>query len=266
MQLSVRPAAVAGLFYPGNPVELEQMVDQLLDSSPEPGELPRCPKAFVVPHAGLVYSGSTAALAYRQIERWQSEAEWDQVVILGPNHRKPLRGMAGVEEEAWNTPMGTCKTALALEQRLQTHFDLPTRPDVHQLEHCIEVQLPFLKRVLPDAELLPILVGQATVEEVANLIQEVWQQPHVLLIISSDLSHYHPWSEAQTLDAATTGMICSRIPELESQQACGFHALNGLLYAARAQGLSVDCLGQTTSGDTAGSKESVVGYGAYVCY
>lgn len=266
MQISTRPAAVAGLFYPGEQAELMQLVDRLLGSTDVPVSLPRQPRAFVVPHAGLVYSGPVASLVYRQICDWKKVAGWRRVVILGPNHRVPLTGLAGVSDTHWRTPLGVLPIALELEQALRKRFDLPVRADAHQFEHCLEVQLPFLQRTLPDVEVLPLLVGQADPELVGSLIQELWQHEDVLVLISSDLSHFHPLEQARQLD----GMTTSRIEHLEvgvkPEQACGCYALNGLLFAARQAGYEMHCLGQNTSGDTAGDKEQVVGYGAYVCY
>jgi len=262
----VRSAAVAGVFYPGEAVMLAQMVDAFLAALPEPEKLPRCPKAFVVPHAGLVYSGPVAAYAYQQIQHWQHSAGWRRVVVLGPNHRVPLSGLAGVEDSAWQTPLGRVSVDTEFQHGLQRQFDLQIRPDAHRLEHCIEVQLPFLQQVLPEASLMPLLVGQAPVQYVASLIQYLWSLEGVLVLISSDLSHYHPWQEARQLDRATSKMICNLQSRVQPEQACGCYALNGLLKAARAEDLTLKCLHRATSGDTAGDKASVVGYGAYVCY
>lgn len=266
MHAAVRQPAVAGVFYPGTEADLNQLVDQLLVQSTEPVSLPRQPRAFVVPHAGLVYSGPTAALVYRQIERWMPLAGWRQIVLLGPNHRVPLSGFAGVAETNWHTPLGDVAIDLDLEQSLQARFDLPVRQDAHQLEHCLEVQLPFLQKIAPEARILPLLVGHTPVETVSALIAELWQREDVLVLVSSDLSHFHPWEQARQLDAQTTRQILNLESVIEPEQACGCQALNGLLLAARKAGLELRCLGQNTSGDTAGDKARVVGYGAYACY
>lgn len=266
MTAAIRPAAVAGMFYPASAQALSALIGDLLASAQEPEQLPRLPRALVVPHAGLVYSGPIAALAYRLLQRELPRTEWSRVVLLGPNHRLPLRGMALPEEEGWHTPLGDTPLDLPFMQQLQQSFDLAIRSDVHLPEHSLEVQLPFLQRVAPRLKLVPILVGQTDAEQVARLIQYLWQDPHTLVLISSDLSHYHSWQEARRLDAITTGMILAKESLLGSEQACGYHALNGLLLAAQQAELELKCLGQCTSGDTAGDKARVVGYGAYVCF
>lgn len=268
MTTAIRPAAVAGMFYPAGAAALAALVDDLLAHTPEPEPLPRLPRALVVPHAGLVYSGPVAALAYRLLQRELPQARWQRVALLGPNHRMPLRGMALPEEANWHTPLGDMALDRESMQQLQQMFasELELRSDVHLPEHSLEVQLPFLQRVAPELALVPILVGQTDAEPVARLIRYLWQDPHTLVLISSDLSHYHPWQEARRLDALTTSLILAREPRLAPDQACGCHALNGLLLAARQAKLELRCLGQCTSGDTAGDKAQVVGYGAYVCY
>ncbi|QSR35387.1 AmmeMemoRadiSam system protein B [Marinobacterium iners] len=266
MTAAIRPAAVAGMFYPASAPALSMLVDDLLERAKEPEQLPRQPRALVVPHAGLVYSGPIAALAYRLLQRELPRTQWRRVVLLGPNHRLPLRGMALPEEEGWHTPLGDTPLDVPFMQQLQQTFDLAMRSDVHLPEHSLEVQLPFLQRVAAGLKLVPILVGQAEADRVARLVQYLWQDPHTLVLISSDLSHYHSWQEARRLDEITTDMILAREPQLGSEQACGCHALNGLLLAARQEKLELRCLGQCTSGDTAGDKTQVVGYGAYVCF
>lgn len=266
MHGDTRPAAVAGLFYPGVRVDLIHLVDELLEQVGVSIKLPRQPRAFVVPHAGLVYSGPVSAFVYRQILDWRDKANWHQVVILGPNHRVPLSGLAGVSESFWRTPLGDLPIALDLERSLLEHFEIPVRKDAHQLEHCVEVQLPFLQRALPAVQVLPLLVGVSEPELIGSLILELWKRPEVLVLISSDLSHYHSWETARELDAMTTLQIEGLKVGVKPEQACGCHALNGLLFAARRAGYEMRCLAQNTSGDTAGDKAKVVGYGAYVCY
>lgn len=266
MNATIRPAAVAGMFYPASAAYLRGLVSDLLEQADEPEALPSVPRALVVPHAGFIYSGPVAALAYRVVARELVEAKWQRIVLLGPNHRLPLSGMALPEETAWQTPLGDVALDVAFIRALQQRFGLPRRSDVHLPEHSLEVQLPFLQLVAPDVAVVPVLVGQTDVQDVAELICYLWQDPQTLVLISSDLSHYHPWEEACRLDAITTGMIVAADPRLASEQACGCQALNGLLLAAQQQALQLRCLGQCTSGDTAGDKTQVVGYGAYVCY
>ncbi|GAA0684225.1 AmmeMemoRadiSam system protein B [Marinobacterium maritimum] len=262
----LRPAAVAGLFYPADEAALKQLVGGMLTEAPEPPELRRQVRALVVPHAGLVYSGPVAAVAYRLLRRSLSECDWQRVVLLGPNHRVPLVGMAVPDESDWKTPLGIMRLDRAFVARLCEQFAMAVRPEVHLPEHSLEVQLPFLQYIAPEMRLVPVLVGPTDSAVVAELIEYCWQDEQTLVLISSDLSHYHSWEEARQLDAVTSRMICHAEPHLGSEQACGCYALNGLLLAAQHQGLEINCLSQMTSGDTAGDKQQVVGYGAYVCY
>ncbi|GAA0785679.1 AmmeMemoRadiSam system protein B [Marinobacterium sediminicola] len=262
----LRPAAVAGLFYPADKTALQHLVISMLEDAPEPPTLPRRPRALVVPHAGLVYSGPVAAAAYRLLQASQLGQEWKRIVLLGPNHRVPLVGMAVPDEADWKTPLAITHLDREFIAELRKHFSLSIRPDVHLPEHSLEVQLPFIQLLAPGLPLVPILVGPESAADVAALIEYCWQDNASLVLISSDLSHYHPWEDAQRLDEMTSKMICRADPHLESEQACGCYALNGLLLAARHHQLSINCLSRMTSGDTAGTREQVVGYGAYVCY
>ncbi len=262
----LRPAAVAGLFYPAGEAALGQFVSDMLRDAAEVPALPRRPRALVVPHAGLVYSGPVAAVAYRLLRRSLPESGWRRVVLLGPNHRIPLVGMAVPDEAGWRTPLGTMCLDRGLIAELRERFALAVRPDVHLPEHSLEVQLPFLQTISTDLQLVPILVGPTDTAVVAELIEYCWQDEHTLVLISSDLSHYHSWEEARRLDGITSEMICHADPRLGSEQACGCYALNGLLLAAQHQKLTIKCLSRMSSGDTAGDKQQVVGYGAYVCY
>ncbi len=267
MHHEIRPAAVAGMFYPGDRAALKSMIEQLRWSSdqielPEIGRL----KALVVPHAGYVYSGPVAASAYRLLAEQQLQKPWLNIVILGPNHRVPLKGMALSSHQYWSTPMGEISINTELNDWISEHFQVPQRPDVHQLEHSLEVQVPFIQQVASSVSILPIVVGPTPAEQVADLIQALWQRPDLLVLISSDLSHYHPYREAQLIDQETTEMIEARDFHLLPEQACGCYSLNGLLLAAKRESLTMTRLCQCTSGDTAGDKAKVVGYGAYACY
>lgn len=264
--MTIRVSAVAGLFYPGQPEPLRELVTQMLEQAVLSEVGYPDPRALVVPHAGLVYSGPVAACAYKLLAQRAAEAHWQRVVILGPNHRMPLQGMAVAQENYWQTPLGEIAVDQDYIARLLQRFDIAQRSDVHQLEHCLEVQLPFLQTVLPNAELVPVLVGPTAAEEVAELIRYLWRQPDTLVLISSDLSHYHSWSEANRLDAITSQMILARESWVEPEQACGCYALNGLLLAALEEGYQVAQLCHANSGDTAGDKTRVVGYGSYLVY
>jgi AmmeMemoRadiSam system protein B len=258
----VREAAVAGSFYPGDPDVLRVTVDQLLADAPTPPEDAPVPRAVIVPHAGYVYSGSTAALAYARVARGRDSIR--RVVVIGPTHQVPVRGVALPGAEAFRTPLGVLPVAEAwAEERLA---DVPAAcvfPDTHRREHSVEVQLPFLQRVLGDIEIVPLLAGDATGEEVADVLDALWGGPETLVVISSDLSHYLPYEEAQRVDAGTIAQISALDGPLDHLQACGATGVNGILVAARRRGLRPTLLGACNSGDTAGDRSRVVGYSAF---
>jgi AmmeMemoRadiSam system protein B len=264
----MRPPAVAGAFYPEDPVRLSQAVGLLLErakAADTHAETPPCPpKALIVPHAGYVYSGATAARAYVRLLPWKSTIR--RIVLLGPNHRVPLRGIAAPTCTEFATPLGTVpldRAALAAVGDLpQVLFsDTP-----HAWEHALEVQLPFLQRVLDDFVLAPFVVGEVAPTAVADLLDRLWGGPETVLVVSSDLSHYHPDSEARARDAQTAARILARQNDLEGEAACGAMPLNGLLLAARRHDLAVHCLELCNSSRASGDTGRVVGYGAFALY
>jgi hypothetical protein len=257
----IRPAAVAGLFYPRDAGELGATVDGLLAGAAAPE---RVPKALIVPHAGYVYSGATAARAYRAIAA-AAPRIW-RVVLLGPCHREWLAGFAVPRARAFATPLGLVPIDAAAVSRLAGLTTVTVSDVPHAREHSLEVQLPFLQRLLPDAQIVPVLVGEATAGEVESVIDALWGGPETLIVVSSDLSHYHRYEQARALDAATAAAIVESRAELTAQDACGGVVVNGLLRAARRHGLRAELLELCNSGDTAGDRERVVGYGAFGFY
>lgn len=258
----VREAAVAGSFYPGDPDVLRVTVDQLLADAPPPPEDAPVPRAVIVPHAGYVYSGSTAALAYARVARGRDSIR--RVVVIGPTHRVPVRGVALPGVDGFRTPLGVLPVAEAwAEERLTGVPAACVFPDTHRQEHSVEVQLPFLQRVLGDVEIVPLLAGDATGDEVADVLDALWGGPETLVVISSDLSHYLPYEEARRVDAGTIAQISALDGPLDHLQACGATGVNGLLVAARRHGLRPTLLGACSSGDTAGDRSRVVGYAAF---
>lgn len=258
---TVRPAAVAGLFYSDDPAELSSTVDALVAAAPVRGGMP---KAVIVPHAGYAYSGSVAAEAYGSLGPRARSLR--RIVLLGPSHRVWFEGLAVPEVRQFSTPLGTVRldgAAIAEACRLPAviRSDAP-----HQLEHSLEVQLPFLQRVAPDAEIVPFVVGDATPAQVAGVIDAFWGRPDTLIVVSTDLSHYHPYRIAETLDAETAQAILNGREDLTGEQACGCAVLNGLAHAVRGRGLHAELLDLRNSGDTAGDKARVVGYGAFAFY
>lgn len=260
---SIRPAAVAGSFYPAAPTALAAQVQACLAEVPpaEAGPTPAWPKLLVVPHAGYVYSGPIAASAYARLRPWAAQIR--RVVLLGPVHRVPVQGLAAPTVEAFDTPLGRVPVDQAALAQLA---DLPqvVRSDrVHAQEHALEVQLPFLQVLLaPGFTLLPLAVGEATPEAVAQVLERLWGGDETLIVISSDLSHYLPYTEAQARDAETVRRLAAGASDLDPQDACGARALNGATLAARRHGLRAELLDLRSSGDTAGDRRRVVGYAA----
>ena len=257
--INTRPPAVAGAFYPGHPATLAATVDQLLAESSAPAASQ--PKALIVPHAGYIYSGSTAALAYAALEPWRRTIH--RVVLLGPTHRVAVNGLALPETEAFATPLGTVRLDL---QAIAVLADLPQivfSDRVHAEEHSLEVHLPFLQRVLDDFRLIPLAVGHAAPEAVAEVLDLLWGGPETLIVISSDLSHFLPYAAANLTDRDTCQHILQLDTHIRPEQACGAYPVNGLLLAARQRGLVPQLLHRCNSGDTAGDKQRVVGYAAF---
>jgi len=256
----VRPPAVAGTFYPAQPERLVESVDALLGAIPAESGEAAVPKALVVPHAGYMYSGAIAARAFARIRPGASAIR--RVVLLGPAHRVHLRGVAAPEAEVFDTPLGP----VGLDTELLGRLGLPRNSAAHAREHALEVQLPFLQRLLERFQLLPIAVGDARTEEVAALLEALWGGPETLLLISSDLSHYLPYADARGADARTASRIVALDAPILHEEACGATPINGLLCAARRRSLAAELLDLRNSGDTAGGKGEVVGYGAFAFF
>ena len=259
---AVRPAAVAGTFYPGTPIVLSAAVQAFLADAGSMRETrDPLPKALVVPHAGYVYSGPVAAPAYRRIAAGRASVR--RVVLLGPVHRVPIRGLALPAAQAFETPLGTVAVDVDAAARALELPQVRVSDAAHALEHSLEVQLPFLQTVLDDFKIVPFAVGDATAEEVSEVIDHLWGGPETLIVVSSDLSHYQRYADARATDRATADAILALSPELDHQQACGATPINGLLIAARRHRLRPELLDLRNSGDTAGDKSRVVGYASF---
>lgn len=258
----VRPPAVAGAFYPGQRQRLSNDVNALLAAAePEPGTATPTPKAIIVPHAGYIYSGSTAALAYARLAAGRETIR--RVVLLGPAHRVAIRGLALPGVAAFATPLGEVAIDQPAIAQLSHLPQVVVSPAAHALEHSLEVQLPFLQSVLDDFTLVPLAVGDATPAEVAQVLEALWGGPETLIVISSDLSHFLPYRSAQAVDQETAQSILAMDSSLTHEQACGGTPVNGLLLAARPHHLQPELLGLCNSGDTAGDKGRVVGYASF---
>jgi hypothetical protein len=253
----IRAAAVAGTFYPGEAVILRRVLAQMLDAAPPPT---LTPKALIVPHAGYVYSGPIAASAYAALKPLRQRVR--RVLLLGPAHRVWVPGLALPGAEGFATPLGTVQLDLEAMAGLDRFAQVRNYPAAHAHEHALEVQLPFLLSVLEDFRLVPLVVGGASAREVAEVIEALWGGDETLVVVSSDLSHYHPYDEARAIDQATVTAILDGRSDLLGEQACGAAAINGLNLAARHKGLRAQLLDLRNSGDTAGDRARVVGYAA----
>ena len=261
---SIRPAAVAGMFYPGDPRVLAAEVDDLLGGAAQPVPRLGWPKALVVPHAGYVYSGAVAARAYDELTAARGIVR--RVVLLGPTHRVAVNGLAVPSVEAFATPLGSVRID---SEALRAVRDLPqvvVSDPAHALEHSLEVQLPFLQKVLGDFALVPFAVGRTGVREVSEVIERLWGGPETLVVISTDMSHYHPYEQARTIDQATIARIAAFATDIDHREACGASPLNGFLHLSKQRNLSLKLLAACNSGDTAGGKGRVVGYSAFGLY
>jgi MEMO1 family protein len=259
----VHPPAVAGRFYPGSPEQLGASVRELLAAAKVPYPTP--PKGVIAPHAGYVYSGPIAATAYASV--CARAAQIERVVVLGPAHRVYLNGLALPNAERFATPLGEVEIDAELAAAALELGAVTRDSRAHTLEHSLEVHVPFLQTILPRFTLLPLVVGDVEPEQVADLLERVWGGDETLIVISSDLSHYHEYDEARRLDAATAAWIeSSRDPGLDPQRACGARCIDGLIAFGRRRPLSIRRLDLRNSGDTAGSRAQVVGYGAFAIY
>lgn len=255
----VRPAAVAGAFYPGDADQLAHDVDALLAHAIDHHVRP---KALIVPHAGYVYSGPIAASAYAAVAAMRPRPT--RVILLGPSHHVGFKGLALPGVEALQTPLGLIEVDAALVERVRAFPFVGESPLAHRREHSLEVQLPFLQRALGSFTVLPLVVGLAAPKEVARVLDAVWGGPETLIVVSSDLSHYLPFEQARAVDAHTAERIGALDgTELAAEQACGCEPVRGLLVAAREHHLTAQLLDLRNSGETAGDRLRVVGYGAF---
>jgi MEMO1 family protein len=258
---AVRPAAVAGQFYPDDPEELRAEVNHFLaGAKPGTGKIP---KAIIAPHAGYLYSGPVAGSAYARLARGRDRIK--RIVLLGPSHFVAFRGLAASSATVFASPLGPVPVDEEALARLRALPQVTTRDAAHRDEHSLEVHLPFLRAVLDEFKLVPLVVGDAAPEEVGGVLNELWDDDETGIVISSDLSHYQDYETAQRIDRETARVIESlNWRDLGGDQACGCQPICGLLWAARQRGLRCQTVDLRNSGDTAGSRDRVVGYGAFV--
>jgi AmmeMemoRadiSam system protein B len=259
--MTVRPSAVAGLFYPADPVVLREDVVRLLATASVGGE--PSPKGLIAPHAGYEYSGPVAASAYARLKPVREVVT--RVVLLGPSHRVPFVGLAASSASEFATPLGNVPVDAAGVEAASGLAQVQYLDEAHAAEHSLEVQLPFLQVALDKFQIVPIVVGDATGAQVAEVIDLLWGGPETLIVVSSDLSHYHDHATAARIDQTTADLIQSfRVDELSSRRACGYLPIRGLLEGVRSHGLSLKTVDLRDSSQTAGDASRVVGYGAFV--
>jgi hypothetical protein len=263
-----RRAAVAGLFYPNEEGQLREELEGYLAAAERerpaaPGEAP--PRALIAPHAGTVYSGPVAATAYARLAPLRETIR--RVLLLGPSHRAPLQGLGTPSHDAFETPLGDVTIDRESLSQLEQLPQVSVNDEAHRREHSLEVHLPFLQLVLGDFALVPLVVGRARPEEVAEVIAALWEGPETMLVVSSDLSHYHDYETAKALDLETSELIQQLAHEkINDERACGAYPIRGLLQLARNREMRVRAIDLRNSGDTAGPRREVVGYGSYVVH
>jgi AmmeMemoRadiSam system protein B len=258
---TTRQPAVAGLFYPEDAKELNQAVRDYLRPALE-GASTTPPKALIVPHAGYVYSGPVAAAAYAEV--WKVRETIKRVVLMGPSHRVPLEGLAAPSADAFLTPLGPVRIDSEAITQVLLLPQVSVLDAAHAQEHSLEVHLPFLQQVLGQFLLVPLVAGSASTDDIAQVLEALWGGPETLIVISSDLSHYLDYETARELDAATSRAIEQLEPgRIAPDAACGLLPVRGLLTVARRFGLRGRTVDLRNSGDTAGPRDQVVGYGAY---
>ncbi|AXO16807.1 AmmeMemoRadiSam system protein B [Thalassospira indica] len=266
----IRPPAVAGTFYPADADLLRSEIDGLLDAALHSDAVSgsAIPKAIIVPHAGLMFSGSLAALGFATVRALRNTVK--RIVIIGPAHRMAFQGIALARADQFATPLGSMRCDLPA---LQSALSLPhvqMLDEAHTLEHGLEIELPFIQRLFgegADIGIVPLLVSRCSPRQVHEVIEKLWGGPETLIVISSDLSHFHDYDTAQRMDNRTRAMIENFDAEnIDTSDACGALPVAGMLMAARNRAMKIKTLGMRNSGDVTGDKSRVVGYGAWAIY
>jgi len=264
--MPIRKPAVAGLFYPADEQQLRHDVEDLMSmaDSAATDSATITPKALIVPHAGYIYSGAVAASAYQLLAPLRNSIQ--RVVLIGPAHRVYLEGMAIPSASQFQTPLGIIEIDPVAISKISQLPGVTTSDAAHAQEHSLEVQLPFLQHTLSDFTLVPIVVGQCDAERVAKVIDTLWGDKETLIVVSTDLSHFLNYTEAQKIDSETSQRILAKATTISGHEACGANAINGFMRAANTEPLAIETINICNSGDTAGDKSRVVGYGAFVVY
>lgn len=258
---NIREPAVAGMFYPANPKELHTMIQGFLQQAEKPAGSP--PKAMIVPHAGYIYSGPVAAAGYSGLADIRDRIK--RVVLLGPSHRVGFLGLASSSADIFRTPLGDIPLDRDAIEAVTTLPQVHQLDEAHLMEHSLEVHLPFLQETLSSFSLVPLVVGDASAMQVAEVLEQLWGGDETLIVVSSDLSHYHDYATAQQMDRETSDAIENLRPDdIQYEGACGRNPIMGLLLVAQRKQLEVETVDLRNSGDTAGPSDKVVGYGSYI--
>jgi MEMO1 family protein len=257
---TIRSAAVAGKFYPAEPLKLGRMIETFLEEAPT--GLAQNPKAVIAPHAGYIFSGPIAGSAFRA---WAEQPRGiRRIVLLGPSHYVRFPGIALPQATAFATPFGTVLVDADAVADLRSLSQVREFPAAHAREHCLEVELPFLQQIFSDFAVVPLVIGDATDDEVREVVAVLWGGEETRFVVSSDLSHFHDYATARLMDRSTAERIeGARAETLSVNDACGYRAIRGFVNAAKAHGLDARALDLRNSGNTAGPRDSVVGYGAF---
>jgi len=256
---TIRKPAVAGYFYPSDASELKSDIQKYLSKIKETGPMP---KALIAPHAGYTYSGPVAATVYGRLR--DNKDKIQRVVLFGPSHKVAFYGLAAPTSLYFETPLGKIPIDQESIKTIQNLSQVIVSDEAHAQEHSLEVHLPFLQEILGEFKLVPLVVGDAEPNQVGEVLEKLWGGSETLIVISSDLSHYHDYKTAQKLDKATCQAIENLRPQdLKYDSACGRNPVNGLLYISKTKDLKVETIDLRNSGDTAGSKDQVVGYGSW---
>jgi MEMO1 family protein len=258
----IRPPAIAGTFYPADPAGLRAAVEKFVRATPSEGPVP---KAIIAPHAGYVYSGACAGAAYARL--LPDQAQITRIVLLGPCHRVAVRGLATSSADYWKTPLGAMPLDRGVLAGLSDLPQVATHDGTHQQEHSLEVHLPFLQVCFPQANLMPFVVGQASAEEVAGVLERLWGGPETRIVISTDLSHFLDYDACNALDTRTAQAVeALDYAAIGRDQACGRIPMSGLLHLAKQRGMRIERVGLCNSADTVGDPARVVGYGSWALY
>jgi AmmeMemoRadiSam system protein B len=256
---NVRYPAVADMFYPADPMELAHTINNLVSYAKEVSHIP---KAIITPHAGYIYSGEIAANAFAALIKVAKQIR--RVVIMGPAHHYPFRGVAASSADYFLTPLGKIELDQDAIAKIIGLPRVTISDEAHLYEHSIEVQLPFLQVLLSDFKLIPLLANTSPIEYITQVLDALWGGDETLIIVSSDLSHYHPYAEAQTMDKQVAQAILDgKIEAIKDENACGALPIRALVQIAKQKNLQAKLIDLRNSGDTAGTKDKVVGYGAF---